>query len=142
MPIDAVARRCADKTSAVEDADVGKNKRWADRRATRQLARIVMGENANGIKCTISDLSSGGAKLALDRSGTKGTVSSEYLPDTFQLYMPYDRAQVNCKIAWRNGMQIGVRFTSPIKVISRAPRPDRQPAKKEPNSLLGKIFCR
>lgn len=126
-----------EEAAECESADDWDNKRFERRRETRQVARIVMGENSNGIRCEIRDQSSRGAMLELESSG--GSVPAEYLPQTFRLYLPYDRAEVDCRIAWSDGMKVGVQFVSPIKAVARSPRA-KHPAKKEPQTLLGRLF--
>lgn len=123
-----------------DSLDVGSSEkdRFERRRTTRQTARMVMNDASNGIRCTICDLSSAGAMLDLAESG--GTVPAECLPASFRLYMPYDRVEVDCRIAWREEMKLGVQFTSPLRPLAKATRTRMKPEKKQPKSFLGRML--
>jgi hypothetical protein len=69
--------------------------------------------------CTVRDVSHGGARLELDR--TRPPRVSEQLPDNVILYFCPDRAEVSCRIAWRDGRHLGVQFTGEFAPSTRRP---------------------
>lgn len=84
------------------------------------------------LQCVVRDFSDTGAKLAVE-----GSVEA---PDTFSLQVEIDGVEVDCRVVWRRGKEVGVVFEGPIRhtekrrtqVInqwSNAPRPSlrRQP---------------
>lgn len=84
------------------------------------------------LHCVVRDFSETGARLAVE-----GSVEA---PDTFALQIEIDGVEVDCRVVWRRGKEIGASFEGPIRhkdkrrsqVIqqwSNAPRPTlrRQP---------------
>jgi hypothetical protein len=69
--------------------------------------------------CTVRDVSQGGARLELDRAQPPRV--SEQLPDHIILYFCPDRAEVPCRIAWRDGRHLGVQFTGEFAPSTRRP---------------------
>lgn len=63
------------------------------------------------IKCTVRDMSECGARLIVE-----GAVEA---PDTFELLIDLDGIEVECKIAWRRGKDLGVTFTGPVRASER-----------------------
>lgn len=96
--------------------------RWEARRTSRFPAVIDTGNSGAGVRCTITDTSSAGAMLEFNPATALSAYSTESLPRTFLLHMPFDRTQVSCKVAWRDGNRIGVRFVSPMHTLPPPPK--------------------
>ena len=74
------------------------------RRQFHYSARIVTEGNEPARKCTVSDISQGGARLALD--------NDDELPDRFVLLFTRNGGtRRRCRVIWRTGTTVGVEFT-------------------------------
>lgn len=82
-------------------------------------ALIFVAGNSAPWSCAVRDLSHGGARLELDP--TKPPFVSEQLPDHIVLYFCPDRAEVECRVAWRDGRHFGVQFCGDFCASSRRP---------------------
>jgi hypothetical protein len=77
-------------------------------RERRRARRIHVFKSAkvafNGMlrDCVVRDISSLGVRLAF--------VSTAYVPDHFSLTFDSARTMRKCRVAWRNGTEIGVEF--------------------------------
>ena len=60
---------------------------------------------ASKLQCTLQDLTSRGACLAL--------ASTSRLPDTFELTFDGGRSSRPCLVRWRSGERLGVSFEAP-----------------------------
>jgi PilZ domain len=66
-------------------------------------AKILNGKDAPVLGCTISDISESGARLNLEADAE--------LPDTFVLLLTRNgRARRHCRVIWRDGLTVGVKF--------------------------------
>ena len=73
------------------------------RRQFHYTAKIFTAKDSPPITCSISDISQNGARIALERE--------ENLPDTFMLLLTANGgARRQCRVIWRDGMNIGVQF--------------------------------
>ena len=78
--------------------------RKSPRRLFHYNARISYEQNAPQIKCMITDVSKSGAQIVLE--------SDNPLPDNFLLlFTPNGWPRRNCKLVWRDGLNVGVMFT-------------------------------
>ncbi|MGF9763004.1 PilZ domain-containing protein [Microvirga sp. 0TCS3.31] len=78
------------------------NRRQARRFPARHPATIVLGSQAM-ISCTVKDISSGGAKIAVKPQMD--------LPETFELFIAAHDLQVRrVRVCWRDGDFAGVAF--------------------------------
>jgi hypothetical protein len=75
--------------------------RAARRRTTYSGGEIVVGPRTR-IGCIVRDLSTKGAKLEIK-------FNAPPIPDKFDLSIP-DVLKQSCRVVWREGRQIGVRF--------------------------------
>ena len=65
-----------------------------------KTGKIVLGDKASGIPCTVRNISSGGACVQAD---------NHYgIPDSFDLV--FDGAHHACHVIWRSTLKIGVAF--------------------------------
>jgi hypothetical protein len=76
-------------------------KRQAPRRRTLKGGSILFGV-APVIDCVIRNMSDTGAQLAVD--------SPVGIPDEFTLLIRPELIKRNCRVAWRKGNRIGIRF--------------------------------
>jgi len=78
------------------------NRRQARRFRAQHLAKIVLGPDSM-ISCKIEDISTGGAKIALDRH--------MQLPEDFELFIAAHDLQVHrARMCWRHHNSLGVSF--------------------------------
>ena len=72
--------------------------------------------------CSVLDLSATGAHIQLYSSIKPAFGSGPTLPETFKLVIPNDRIEVDCKLAWERGTDIGVIFLSafrPVRLVAK-----------------------
>ncbi|QRM28599.1 PilZ domain-containing protein [Microvirga sp. VF16] len=80
------------------------NRRQARRFPTHHPAQIMLGPEAM-ISCTVKDISTGGAKIAVKRHMD--------LPESFELYIAAHDLQVRrARVCWRHGDFAGVAFSA------------------------------
>jgi hypothetical protein len=78
------------------------NRRQARRFRTQHLAKIVLGPEAM-ISCTVEDISTGGARIALTRD--------MHLPNDFEIFIAAHDLQVHrARLCWRHRDSLGVSF--------------------------------
>lgn len=81
----------------------GPELRRKPRRQFHYDARILKDRDTPLVSCLISDISDSGARLNLE--------TATELPDTFVLLLtPNGGARRNCRVVWRNGTSVGVKF--------------------------------
>lgn len=102
-------------TSGGTTTDSGAERRWAHRKPGGYRAMINRPGSGASVPCTIVNMSTTGACLALTDL-PPNTDNSLHLPAYFTLAIRVDRMEIDCGIVWRRGGQIGVRFLA-------APRP-------------------
>ena len=125
--------------SAPAAAHSGADGRWARRTPTRLGAQILHSSLVSPILCTIRDTSSTGARLeAAAQRG--GNISRDRVPDQFTLFMPADRLEVDCEVMWRQGLLLGVRYTSPTRRTAKPPPVKRPDPPKKPHTSLVKLL--
>jgi hypothetical protein len=67
-------------------------------------AEIVTSAKPPHIRCTVIDISQGGASLSLGAGSTSG------IPATFELVIEGDQTRRSCRVAWMQPHTIGVEF--------------------------------
>ena len=73
------------------------------RRHFHYVARILTDKDTPARACAIADISETGARLSLESDGE--------LPDTFILLLTESGgARRRCRVVWRDGLTIGVKF--------------------------------
>ena len=87
------------------------NKRRHRRQALDRRAVIRALDGGHISDCTVSDISAGGARVTLDRTGP--------LPQEFTLCLT-DNGNVyrECKVAWRRESVIGVQFVDGVRTAA------------------------
>jgi hypothetical protein len=79
--------------------------RRSERRWMQRDAEILFEAHSQPIRCVIHDMSEGGARI-----GFKAPVTD--LPILFTLVLFRNCVQRNCRVVWRNGRFVGVKFVS------------------------------
>lgn len=105
-------------------AQVAAEQNGVPMRARRASCRIGAYINhpslPNGLSVSVKDTSVSGAKIeVLDAKGNPFASSTERIPDTFTLVMPMERTMVQCRVAWRKGHVMGVRYLGPMTQLPR-----------------------
>jgi PilZ domain-containing protein len=73
------------------------------RRQFHYNAKILKDKDSPPFACAISDISDSGARLSLE--------NDVELPDTFILLLtPNGDARRHCRVIWRDGLTLGVKF--------------------------------
>jgi hypothetical protein len=85
--------------------------RTALRRRVLKAGVVAFSARQVTLKCGIRDISEGGARLTIE-----GTIGA---PDTFELLSDIDGMEVPCQVAWRRGMEVGVRFLEPPRYVEK-----------------------
>jgi len=67
-------------------------------------AEIILSANQPAIRCTVIDISEGGAGLSLAVSSTAG------IPPSFELVVEGDPARRACRVVWMKPQTLGVEF--------------------------------
>lgn len=132
------------QSGAAEDSvaanDTAKDHRWARRQNCRIAAEISHLSLPSPIACVVRDTSSSGARVELSGVRNAFSAGTERIPDHITLVMPMDRMEVECRVTWRKGTMLGLRYLSPARTVpKRAPSRFAAPKPKE-QSLLVKLF--
>ena len=99
--------------------------RHAPRKALRSSAILRLDGVRGQVTCLVLDISATGAKLRLQLIDARPFDPAMSLPETSKLFLPNDRIEIDCKLAWRTAKEIGVVFVSNF-------RPVRLPANGAP----------
>jgi len=82
-------------------------RRDSARHAVREAAKIEWPQNDAGLDCIATDISDGGARLA---------IRAAELPDVFVLHFLASGKRRHCRVVWRQGSETGVAFTDRSRV--------------------------
>jgi hypothetical protein len=113
------SNQTAAKTSASAD-----EQRFARRKPCHVVAEIRTSPKATAMPCIVRDMSSTGALIDVGQGRSETFAAAPKLPNEFTLVMRRDFTEVDCRVMWRKGMLMGVRYTSPVRIL---PRPARGP---------------
>ena len=80
------------------------DKRSAPRRRALKAGMISMNNGNITLPCLVRDISDTGAKIRTD--------VNRHPSDSFTLSIDLDGLVAHCEVVWREGQQLGVRFTS------------------------------
>ena len=78
--------------------------RGEERLTTNETARALIESNL-AISVAVVDISLTGARISLDGENTK-------FPDFFKIYIPERDLIADCRVVWRDGRKIGLKFQS------------------------------
>lgn len=104
IPIEAPSHTVAAAAHALDGA------RKATRRRVLKSGIVADNDRFSALPCIVRNLSSTGAQLRID-----GTLN---VPTTFELLVELDGLEARCEIVWRKDKEIGVRFTSPPRMVT------------------------
>ncbi len=99
--------RAANDTEAAAPPTIAEDRRGSVRRRMLKAGVIVFNGTCSSLRCTVRDLSDGGARLKVD--------PIVHVPATFELIIEIDGLYAKGAIAWRKGSDVGVRFSEPIR---------------------------
>ena len=91
-----------------------RDQRRESRQRTFKAAKVSL-EGFAILDCVVQNISSTGACLQV--------VSQKSVPDEFELIITRDNSVKFCRIAWRKGNNIGVRFVDRPPMVRRFARP-------------------
>jgi PilZ domain len=127
--------------AAAPEAQSGSHEhRWARRQNCRIAGEISHNTMQQALSCVIRDTSSSGARVELTGQRGAFAAGTERVPDHITLVMPMDRMQVECRVAWRKGHMMGLRYLSPARPLPKRVPTRIGPQKQENKSLLGRLF--
>jgi len=95
------------------------DERIAPRRRMLKAGLVRFSAGHMTIPCAVRDMSEGGARIKGDWT--------QHIPDHFELHIELDGIWVDCEVAWREGAELGVRFTGPIRQTPPARKQSIQP---------------
>ena len=106
------------------EAEGGAQKPRFSHRKRAASAGIIYSNDINGaVHCIVRDMSVSGARLLIKESKLLTKANGKLsLPPNFTLNIRLDRVAVNCKVVWQEEDEVGVRFTSAPRVLSRSLR--------------------
>ncbi len=108
----------------VENISVEEQERRRElRKLERTSATFAEPGHPTQFSCTVQDMSFSGANLIT--SGLTPDALNQ-LPDQLVLLFPHENREVPCKVMWRSGTAMGVKFTSFFREISPAYKKKRQ----------------
>ncbi len=112
----------ADQQTA-EKPDKTHKPRFSHRKRTAS-AGIIYSNAINGaVYCVVRDMSVTGARLLIKESKLVTKNNGKLgLPEDFTLNIRLDRVAINCRVVWQEGDEVGVRFTSTPRVLTRTSR--------------------
>jgi len=112
----------ADQDS-VEKPSESQKPRFSHRKRAAS-AGIIYSNDINGaVFCVVLDMSVSGARLQVKESKlVKKNNGKPGLPSDFTLNIRLDRIAINCRVIWQEGDEVGVRFTSAPRVLTRTSR--------------------
>lgn len=96
--------------------------RGAPRKTTRSGAVLRFDTTRPQQPVTVQDISATGAKLLLVGMAKPAFGAVSTLPTEFKLVITVDRIEVDCKLAWQRGAEIGVLFQSafrPVRMVGK-----------------------
>lgn len=126
-------------TAAAADSTT-RDHRWARRQNCRIAGEISHHTLPTPVACVVRDTSSSGARVELSGSRTAFSAGTERIPEHITLIMPMDRMEVECRVTWRKGTMLGLRYLSPARVIPKRVVTRFAQVKPKDKGLLGKLF--
>ncbi len=118
----------ASARSGLMAANLADERRWAQRKSSTLPGLVISDRLQASVTCIVRDLSSTGAQIDLKITKSSVIVDSLGLPQSFVLFLLRENAEVNCELAWRDGVSAGVKFKSAIRTLP--PRTTQKPPAK------------
>jgi hypothetical protein len=136
----SISNQTNDALAPLDAATSSKDHRWARRQNCRIAAEISNNTMPSPLSCVVRDTSSSGARVELTGQRGAFAAGTERIPDHVTLIMPMDRMQVECRVTWRKGSMMGLRYLSPARALPKRVPSRIGPQKQETKGLLGKFF--
>ncbi len=105
--------------SSLDPERVSQNQRKSVRKPSRTPGLIFPGGAMASIPCTISDQSVNGARLTMQPGWVNPFRGESSLKERFTLVMRLDRVEVECEIVRIEENEMGVKFLSMMRPLSR-----------------------
>lgn len=118
--IQSVLSKSAAASAAVESK--ASEQRFAPRRKGMTPALIYFDGTTLSVPCMIKDMSTTGAKLELRSGWDNPFCAAESAMDRIRLVVRMDRVMYECRIIRRGETELGVKFTSAPKPITKVVR--------------------
>lgn len=118
----------------VRRAETKSERRFAGRRRSDARAFIFTPTLNEPYPCTICDQSATGARVTIPVNRSEFVTSADDIPDTFVIVIQRDRVSLDCSVAWRHGTSLGLRFTSPARLLPRTTA-NQRPVRSSPVKL-------
>jgi len=99
--------------------------RFARRKGCFIAAEIMTSPKATPFPCVVRDTSSTGALVDVGQGRSATFAAAPKLPNEFTLVMRRDYLEVDCRVMWRKGMMLGLRYTSPVRMLPRPAKSER-----------------
>jgi PilZ domain len=97
----------SDAKPAAKKKDAEQDKRLGMRKPQRLVQGYIWSERMAFSKaCSIRNISVSGARIEL----RDGTLKAHKRSDVLILYVPADKREIDCHVAWRAGRSMGLRF--------------------------------
>jgi hypothetical protein len=116
-------------TAAARPQEIEDNRRWARRKARNAPAAIMFPGITTPIACIVRDTSSTGAMIEMVKDKYNAEGSTKVVEDEFTLTITLDKTYVQCRVQWRSGTRIGVRFLGPVVAM---PQQKKMPVRVVP----------
>ena len=107
VPAQLTRRAANDTEAAALPPAIAEDRRASARRRMLKAGVIVFNGTCSSLRCTVRDLSDGGARLKIDQL--------VHVPASFELIIEIDGLYAKSAVVWRKGSDAGVRFTEPIR---------------------------
>ena len=114
--------------------------RWARRQHCMVAGELTHVNFQGPVACLVRDTSSTGARVELVGARNAFTAGTERVPDHITLVMPVDRVSVECRVTWRKGTMLGLRYLAPVRMIAKRAMPQRPQIKARDKGILGGLF--
>ena len=103
----------------ISRADAESDRRFSGRRSSEARAFIFATTLSEPYPCTIRDQSATGARVTIALDRTDMVAGVDDLPDKFTIVIQRDRVSLDCTVAWRHAQSMGLRFTSPARLLPK-----------------------
>lgn len=129
-----------DAQASVTADSAASDHRWARRQNCRIAGEISHHTLQTPVACVVRDTSSSGARVELSGARNAFSAGTERIPDHIVLTMPMERMEVECRVTWRKGTMLGLRYLSPARVVPKRVPSRFNQVKPKDKGLLGKLF--
>ena len=128
------------RDAAAAPSNSSKDHRWARRQHCMVAGELTHLNLQAPVACLVRDTSSTGARVELAGARNAFSAGTERIPDHITLVMPIDRISVECRVTWRKGPMLGLRYLAPVRMIPKRAVPQRPQVKARDKGLLGGLF--